>query len=184
MNKTTRRQVMTGAAAAVLAACDNSVGSNGGAVIDRRVGQTVQYMYRTIPESRQLSEKAAGMLVMPLIGEAGFFVGAGYGEGALLIDGLTVDYYSSTQASFGLQLGAQQYAHTLFFMTPEALRGFRTSSGWVGGADVEFAVDDKGLHLGSDTEIAGKSVIAFVFAQSGARIGATLAGTKYSRIIR
>jgi lipid-binding SYLF domain-containing protein len=62
------------------------------------------------------------MLVMPLLTEAGLLtLGGSYGRGALVINDITVDYYSATKASVGVQLGAQQYSHVLFFMTPEAL---------------------------------------------------------------
>ena len=64
---------------------------------------------------------------MPLVTEAGFGFGGSYGRGALRIEGVTVDYYSATKATFGFQIGAQQYAHALFFMTPEALEEFRRS---------------------------------------------------------
>ncbi|WP_138464921.1 YSC84-related protein [Poseidonocella sp. HB161398] len=183
MSNPTRRAFLIGGAA-LLAACDNSVGTNGAAVIDQRVQKTLRYMFDNYPETRQLAEKSAGMLVMPLVGEAGFIVGGGYGEGALLIGDATVDYYSATQASVGLQIGAQQYAHVLFFLTPEALRDFRTSPGWSGGADAEFALDRQGGNLSASTDISGKSVVAIIFAQTGVRAAATLAGTKYTRILR
>jgi lipid-binding SYLF domain-containing protein len=80
------------------------------------------------------------MLVMPLVTEAGFGFGGAYGRGALRVGGATVDYYSAIAGTFGLQIGAQQYAHTLFFMTEEALRNFRNSPGWSAGADVRYAV--------------------------------------------
>ncbi len=83
------------------------------------------------------------MLVMPLVTEAGFGLGGSYGRGALRVGGTTVDYYSATQASFGLQIGAQQYAHVLFFMTEEALSEFRRSYGWAAGADLEYAVSEQ-----------------------------------------
>ena len=54
-----------------------------------------------------LADKAVGMLVMPLVTEAGFGVGGAYGRGALIVGGATVDYYAQAKASFGLQLGAQ-----------------------------------------------------------------------------
>ena len=98
MIQMTRRGLLVGAGALV-AACDNSVGSTGAQTIDRRVQAALDYMYRTYPETQQIRDKAVGMLVMPLVGEAGFVVGGSYGEGALLVDGVTLDYYSATQAS-------------------------------------------------------------------------------------
>ncbi|WP_269142389.1 lipid-binding SYLF domain-containing protein [Mangrovicoccus algicola] len=187
MNPTRRsllgRGVLAGGAA-LLAACDNSVGTNGAGVIDQRVRQTLAYMYANYPETRDLAAKSSGMLVMPLMGEAGFIIGGGYGEGALVIGDATVDYYSATQASFGFQIGAQQYAHVLFFLTPEALREFRTSPGWSGGADAEYTLDKQGGNLSASTSVSGKPVVAILFAQAGLRAAATLAGTKYTRILR
>lgn len=180
----TRRAVLLSGAAAALIACDNSVGANGAAVIDSRVQQTLEYMYTKYPDTRELAERASGMLVMPLMGEAGIVVGGAYGEGALIIDGVTVDYYSATQGSVGFQFGVQHYAHTLFFMTPEALREFRTSPGWSGGADAEITLDNKAANFSADTVTTGKSVVALLFAQVGFRVGATLEGTKYTRILR
>lgn len=183
MINTTRRGVLGGALAVSVAACDNSVGSSGGSVIDQRVTSTLDYMQRTYPETTQLVDKSSGMLVMPLIGEAGFVVGGSYGEGALLINGVPVDYYSATQGSVGFQIGAQQFAYVLFFMTPEALRRFRTSPGWAAGAAAEFVGGDTGSALTANTATKN-SVIAFLFAQQGLMAGATIEGTKYTRILR
>lgn len=182
MIQMTRRGLLVGAGALV-AACDNSVGSNGAQTIDRRVQAALSYMYKTYPETQQIRDKAVGMLVMPLVGEAGFVVGGSYGEGALLVDGVTLDYYSATQASVGFQIGAQQYAYVLFFMTPEALRRFRTSPGWAAGAAAEFAGGDTGANLSASTATQN-SVIAFLFAQQGLMAGATIEGTKFTRITR
>jgi lipid-binding SYLF domain-containing protein len=123
------------------------------------------------------------MLVMPLITEAGFGFGGSYGRGALRVNDTTVDYYSAISGSFGLQLGVQQYAHTLFFMTDEALQSFRASQGWAVGADVRYAVLDQGGNLGVDTTILVDPVIAVVYGQAGLIIGATLEGTRYTRIL-
>ena len=100
------------------------------------------------------------MLVMPLITEAGFGVGGSFGRGALQIDGVSVDYYSAASASFGLQIGAQQFAHVLFFMTQPALTEFRSSSGWAAGGDIEYVVSDQGGNLGVDTTTVLDPVIA------------------------
>jgi len=120
---------------------------------------------------------------MPLQTEVGFGVGGGYGRGALRVNGASVDYYSSTFANVGLQFGAQQYAHVLFFMTQDALEDFRRGPGWALGADVEYVFSDvrEGLRAESTTGLA--PVIAIVFGQAGLKLGATLEGIKYSRII-
>jgi len=182
MITTTRRGAMLGAAALV-AACDNSVGSAGAETIDRRVQAALDYLFRTYPETTRLRDTASGMLVMPLVGEAGFVVGGSYGEGALIVDGVTVDYYSATQGSVGFQLGAQTFAYVLFFMTPEALRRFRTSPGWAAGAAAEFTAGETAAALRGSTD-QQRSVIAVLFARQGLMAGATIEGTKYTRILR
>ena len=167
----------------VTAACGNGVGSNGAAVIDARVEATLAEMYREYPNTRTLADKASGMLIMPLVTEAGFGFGGAYGRGALQVDGVTVDYYSTTKVSGGLQIGAQQYAHVLFFMTDEALRNFRRGNGWTAGAGLEYVISDKGDSISADTDTLLSPVLAAVFAQAGLRVGATLEGSKYNRII-
>jgi len=182
-----RRRLLASAGAGVgalaLAGCDNSIGSNGAARIDQRVDATRSFLFDTYPSARELEQKSAGQLYMPLVTKAGFGIGGSYGTGALRINGATVDYYEAISATFGLQAGAQQYAHALYFMTPEALRRFRTSPGWAAGADVEYATLERGENLSADTVTALDPVIALVFAQSGLIVGATLEGTKYRRII-
>ena len=170
-------------AATTLAACGNGIGSQGASTIDARVDSTVAFMFQTYPGTRDLSSQAAGMLVMPVVTEVGFGLGGSFGRGALKVGGATVDYYSAATASAGLQIGAQQYSHVLFFMTPDALMQFRTSDGWAAGADIEYAVNDQGEMLRAETTTALSPVIAVVFAQSGLRLGATVEGTKYTRII-
>lgn len=185
MNHISRRLLIAGAASAALlsTACNNGIGSRGGAQIDARVDESLNYLFSNYPGTRELRDKSAGMLVMPLMTEAGFGIGGSYGRGALRVGGTTVDYYSATQASFGLQIGAQQYAHVLFFMTEEALSEFRRSYGWVAGADVKYAVSNNAETLLADTTTTLSPVIAVVFGQAGLIVGATVEGTKYSRII-
>jgi len=181
----TRRGFAVGAIAGLglTAACGNGIGNNNAAKIDARVRATLDQMYREYPNTRTLAEKASGMLVMPLVTEAGFVFGGAFGRGALLINGATVDYYSTVKGNAGLQIGAQQYAHVLFFMTPDALSAFRRSAGWAAGADLEYVIKDEGSSVAADTNTLTSPVLAAVFGQAGLRLGATLEGTKYSRII-
>ncbi|MEL6959316.1 MAG: YSC84-related protein [Pseudomonadota bacterium] len=178
-----RNFALSALATTTLSACGNGIGGDGAATIDSRVNSTLNFMYNTYPGTRDLANKASGMLVMPVVTEAGLFAGASYGRGALLVGPTTVDYYSATAASAGLQIGAQQFSSVLFFMTPDALMDFRTANGWAVGADVEYALNDSGETLRAETTTSLAPVIAVVFAQAGFRAGATLEGLKYTRII-
>lgn len=185
MSNLSRRSFTIGALAAspLLAACGNGVGSTGAQKIDARVDSTMNYLFTQYPNTQDLADKSTGILVMPLVTEGGFLVGGGYGRGALRVGGVTVDFYSATKGSFGLQIGAQQFAHVLFFMTEDALSRFRRSSGWVAGADVEYVFNDNGGNLRADTTTATAPVVAVIFGQAGALAGISLEGMKYSRII-
>jgi len=183
MTKWTRRAFLAGAGT-TLAACGNGIGNNRGSRIDYRVDLALQSMYEEIPGTRELADRAVGMLVMPTITKAGFGWGGSYGEGALLIGGAPVDYYSVASGSWGFQLGLQQYAHTLFFMNQDALSKFRSSAGWQVGADAEYVLKDQGDSVGVDTTKLRSPVIAVIYGRAGLQVGATLEGTKYSRIIR
>ncbi len=179
------RRVFIGAALApvALAACGNGIGSGGAAEIDARSTAALNYLYSTYPDTRNLEARAAGLLVMPLMTKVGLGFGGSYGRGALRVGGTTVDYYSAASASAGIQIGALQYSHVLFFMTQDALAEFRSSPGWVAGAGVDYAIPSEGETLLADTTTQMSPVIAVIFGHSGLRIGATVEGTKYSRII-
>lgn len=184
MNTFSRRSFALGTlAATTLAACGNGIGGAGAATIDARVDRTLNEMYSSFPGTRDLASRAAGMLVMPLVTEVGLGLGGSYGRGALRVGPSTVDYYSTTAGSAGLQIGAQQYSHVLFFMTQEALMEFRQSPGWAAGADIEYAISDQSEMLRAETTTSLSPVIAVVFGQTGLRLGATLEGSKYTRII-
>lgn len=181
----TRRGVTLGilASGTGLAACGNGIGGNGAAMIDARVDRTLNFMYDSFPGTRDLASRASGLLIMPVVTEVGLGFGGAYGRGALRVGGATVDYYSTSSVSGGLQIGAQQFSHVLFFMTQEALMQFRTSDGWAAGANIFYAVADQGETLRAETTTSLSPVIAVIFAQTGLRVGATLEGTKYTRII-
>lgn len=179
---TRRRFIGASAASFVLGGCANGIGAGGPQRLDARVDATRDFLFARYPGTRDLAQKSYGVLYMPLITEAGFGIGGAYGQGALRINDVTVDYYSTTRATIGFQIGAQQYAHALFFLTEVALGEFRRSPGWAASADVRYATPEQGASLGKETTEANP-VVALVFGQSGLIAGATLAGSKYNRII-
>ena len=172
-----------GASGLVTAGCTNGIGNNDAQELDARVNASRSYLLSNFPGTADLEAKALGVLWMPVVTEAGFIVGGAFGEGALRIGGATVDYYSAIQGSFGLQAGAQQYAHALFFMTPGALNSFRTSDGFSVGGDLKYAVPEQGGNVSAETLTSLDPIIAVVYGQSGLILGASLEGTKYTRII-
>ena len=68
-------------------------------------------------------------------------------------------------------------------MSEQALAEFRSSPGWVAGANVKVAAKDEGTNLGVDTTTALSPVVAVFYGQAGLIAGATIEGTKYNRII-
>ena len=57
------------------------------------------------------------------------------------------------------------------------------SDGWEMGADARYALPDRGGAINASTLTSTDPVIALVFGQAGLIAGASLAGTKYTRII-
>ncbi len=183
MKNWTRRGALMGVAAASLGACVNRVASTR-SEIDARVDRALAELFQAVPGSQALSEQAKGILIMPRINEASLVYGAAYGEGALMIGGAKVDYYSMASASFGLQAGAQRYKHALFFMTQNALADFRVADGWEVGVDAEYAIPQRGGAITVTSGIFNKPVYALIYGQRGLIAGASVEGNKYSRIVR
>jgi len=178
-----RRACLVGLGAFALVACNNGLGTNATDALEGRVNATLNELFATYPNARPLVENAQGVLVMPVMTQAGFGVGGAYGEGALRVQGRTVDYYSAAQASVGFQAGARQFAHVLVFQTEQALADFRAAPGWVAGAGAFYALPKEGMAYGTDTVTRGHPVVAMIFGQTGVMAGAAIEGTKYTRII-
>jgi lipid-binding SYLF domain-containing protein len=150
--------------------------------IDARVRESVQELYKTSSAAHELAGKAAGMLVFPSILKAGLGIGGEYGEGALLIGEHPAAYYNIASASIGFQLGVQEKAVAILFMTSESLAKFRESKGWKAGVDGSVAIATLGTGKALDTETASKPIIGFVYSNKGLMYNLTLEGSKISRI--
>src|SRR5271170_6547916 len=135
--------------------------------INASVNTTLDRFYRQIPGARELSARAAGVLVFPTIIKAGFGVGGEYGEGAMRVGGKTVGYYNTISASFGFQLGAQARSVIIMFMTPEALAGFRRVDGWKVGVDGSVAIIVVGAGGSIDTDKVTSPVVGFILDPKG-----------------
>ncbi|MFM0171161.1 BPSL1445 family SYLF domain-containing lipoprotein [Paraburkholderia sediminicola] len=150
--------------------------------IDAGVDSTLTRLYGMANGSRELVGKARGVLTFPSVIDAGFVVGGQYGEGSLRIGGRTAGYYSTATGSIGWQIGAQSRAIVFLFMTDESLTRFRSSDGWSAGGDASVAVLKVGANGNLDTSTATGQVEAFVLTNTGLMAGASLQGTKVTRL--
>lgn len=151
------------------------------AEIDAAVKDAVERFTKEVAGGKEFAKDAKGLLVFPKVYKGGFIVGIEGGEGALLIDGKTADYYKTVSASWGLQAGAQAKTVVLAFMTNEALEKFRNSSGWKAGVDGSVAMVDVGAGAAIDTKTIKDPVVGFVFGQKGLMANLTLEGSKYEK---
>ena len=152
--------------------------------IDRDVKAGIAEFYEKSQAGKALAEKASGMLVFPKVIKAGFGVGGEYGEGALLVDGKTVEYYSTASASIGFQLGAQQKGQVILFMNDDVLKKFRDSDGWEAGVDGSVAVAEIGAGGDISTNTAAEPIIGFVFSNKGLMYNLTFEGSKMTKLVR
>ena len=149
------------------------------AEVDARVKSAMQKLYIDSPEARELAAKAAGILVFPRVYKVGFGFGGKFGEGALLINKATAQYYRVASGSIGFQVGAKARSEVLMFMTATALQAFRQSDGWEAGVDGSVAIVQFGVGESIDTHSGQDPIIGFVFGNKGLMYDLSLEGTKY-----
>ena len=152
--------------------------------IDAKADSTLKMFFEKVGPAKELSAKSKGILVFPDVIKAGFGIGGEYGEGALRINGKTVEYYNTAAASIGLQLGAQEKAIILLFMDGKALDDFRKSDGWEAGVDGSVAVVEWGTGGSIDTTNIKDPIIGFVFGNKGLMFNLTLEWSKMSKMKR
>lgn len=151
-------------------------------VIDVEVEEALARFYKEVGGAKKFASIAEGMLVFPSVIKAGFGIGGEYGEGALLIKGKTVDYYSTAAASIGFQIGAQSKTVILIFTSGSALKKFRHSDGWEAGVDGSVALIELGAGGTIDTSTIKDPIVAFVFGNKGLMYNLTLEGSKYTKL--
>jgi lipid-binding SYLF domain-containing protein len=152
--------------------------------IDTDVKAALAEFYEKSQAGKALAEKASGMLVFPKVIKAGIGVGGEYGEGALLIDGEPVEYYSTASASVGFQLGAQQKSQVIMFMNDDVLNEFRETKGWEVGVNGSVAIAEIGAGGEISSNTAKQPIIGFIFSNKGLMYNLTLEGSKMTKIVR
>lgn len=138
--------------------------------------------YKQVKGAHEFASSAKGLLIMPSVKKAAFIVGGEYGEGALRINGKTVDYYNMVSGSFGFQIGAEAKDIVIAFMTQAALDGFRASRGWEAGVDGNVALITVGAGERMDTNTVKDPIVGFVFDVKGLMADISLKGAKFTKL--
>ena len=152
--------------------------------IDAKVQEAVENFYKQTSAGRGLAQKASGMLVFPEVFKAGVGIGGEYGEGALVVKGKPIAYYSTASASIGFQLGAQVKSQVILFMNPKVLEAFRKSKGWKAGVDGSVALATLGAGGEIDTNTIKEPIIGFIFSNKGLMYNLTFEGSKITKLER
>jgi len=150
--------------------------------IDVSVDVALDRFKNEVPGAKEFLNNAKGVLVIPNVIRIGFVFGGEYGEGAMLIDGKTVDYYSIAAGSFGFQFGAQSKNIVIVFMDENALTKFRDSLGWRAGVDGSVALIDLGAGGSVDTKNVQHPIVGFIFGLKGLMVNLSLEGSKFTKL--
>jgi lipid-binding SYLF domain-containing protein len=186
MSKMIARRTLCLLAASTLATAVTPRGAQAAsaAEIDIDVNVTLNRLFRQVPGSQDLANRAYGVLTFPSVIKAGIWIGGEYGEGALRINKKTVGYFNIVSASIGFQLGVQARSVVIMFMTAESLASFRRKLGWKVGVDGSVAIVTIGAGGAVDTNQIRQPVIGFILDERGLMFNLTLEGSKISRIRR
>lgn len=150
--------------------------------IDASVNASLDRFVKEVKGAQEFLNAAKGVLIIPKVMQGGLIVGGEYGEGALRIGGKTVGYYNLASASLGYQIGAQQKDIIIVFMSDKALKKFRNSKKWKAGVDAKVTVITVGADESLNTMKFKQPVVGFVFSQKGLMAGATIEGSKFTRL--
>ena len=150
--------------------------------IDIKVDAAIERFQSEVQGGAKFLQKAKGVLIFPEVMKAGFGIGGEYGEGALRINGKTVDYYNTAAASIGFQLGAQLKTVVLVFLDQSELKKFRNSSGWEAGVDGSVALIELGAGKDINTINMSDPIVGFVLSNKGLMYNLTLEGSKMTKL--
>jgi len=150
--------------------------------IDAAIDSSLSRFTEEIQGGDTYLDGARGVLVIPRMWKAGVLIGFEYGEGALIVDGIKVQYYKALTTSLGIQFGVGSKDLIILFFDDTAMDNFLYSSGWEVGVDGAVALFKMGAAGASDTITIKDPIIGFVFGQKGLLAGISIEGTKFTKI--
>ena len=150
--------------------------------IDASIESALERFSQEVQGSQGYLDGARGILVIPRMIKAGVVLGMEYGEGALIVDDIKVQYYRAFSTSLGIQLGVGAKDLVILFFDDEAMDDFLYSSGWQAGVDGAVALWTMGVGGSIDTTESQDPIVGFVFGHKGIIAGVSFEGTKFTKI--
>lgn len=137
---------------------------------------TMQQMRAQDPSLAELVRRGHGYTVFPKVTKGGLIVGGAHGQGVAYEQGRHIGYSDLSQASVGLQAGAQTFSELLVFADKAALDRIKAGS-LNFGADASAVVLESGVATNA-TFVDGVAVV--VSPIGGAMLEAVIGGQKFS----
>lgn len=139
--------------------------------------QTALQAFKNADSSLQgFLDKSYGYAVFPDVGKGGLGLGGAYGRGQVFEQGRLIGYCDLSQATIGLQAGAQTYSELIVFENKEALDRFTSGR-------FEFSANASAVALKAGAAAAAdytNGVAVFTLTKGGLMAEASVGGQKFT----
>jgi lipid-binding SYLF domain-containing protein len=135
----------------------------------------VDTLLESSPKMQSYFDAAAGYVVIPTVGKAGFGIGGARGKGFLYENGEPTAEVTMTQLSIGFQWGGQAYSEFLFFEDATSLEHFKK-----GNYELNAQASAVAVTAGASADAGYSSGVAiFTQAKGGLMYEAAVGGQKF-----
>ena len=142
---------------------------------DAKAQEAIATFKEKDPSVQRFFDAAAGYVVIPTVGKAGFGIGGARGKGLLYENGAITAIITLSQLSFGFQWGGQAYSEFIFFEDEATLTNFKRGNYELGAQASAVAVT---AGVSADAEFNGGMAI-FTQAKGGLMYEASVGGQKF-----
>lgn len=142
---------------------------------DAKSQEAIAEFKKSDPSIQRFFDAAAGYVVIPTVGKAGFGIGGARGKGVLYEAGVPTAIVTLSQLSVGFQWGGQAYSEFMFFEDAATLADFKRGN-YELGAQASAVAITAGASL--DAEFSS-GVAIFTQAKGGLMYEASVSGQKF-----
>ena len=143
--------------------------------LEKEAKEALQTMIAKTPKLKTFCDEAYGYAVFPRITKAAITIGGAIGNGVVYKDAQVVGSAKLKQASFGLQIGGQQYMEVIFFSDKASFKRFTN-----GKLKFDGQASAVILKEGASVDIAYQDGVAvFTMTKVGIMIEASIGGQHF-----